>query len=147
MIDRVKRQHLALALRRLASGRMACDEFDDLVPMRSADAAVREIGNYGWSLYSDHDERLVGDLALSRDERRRVARCVLFLQSSEEYRWPPYPYWSLLDPLSLLSLGRLGIGAWRRQRWRDQVDWEVWPFVDQASHDTVASRWPVARAV
>ena len=147
MINRAERQHLALALRRLASGRISCDEFDEACPARTNDPAVKVISDYGWGLYSEGDERLTGSKALSAEELRRVARCVLSLQTERHYEWPPRPWWTLLDPLYIVTRGRLGFGAAAERRWRDGVDWEAWPFRNPVNLTTVAARWPFARAV
>jgi hypothetical protein len=42
-----------------------------------------------WNFYDDnHEHRLDGDHGLSEEGRRLFDRCVLFLGSSLEYRWP-----------------------------------------------------------
>src|SRR5690606_5837775 len=84
------RDRLALALRRLAVGRITNDEFDDVwceLPRGDgADAALDELGVYGWLHYSDHRTyRLRGRHALSPHERRAIARCVLFLKTGQPY--------------------------------------------------------------
>ena len=75
----------------MASGRITCDEFEEAASVRTPDPAVRAISDYGWSLYSDGEERLTGGKALSIEERRRVARCVLFLQAEQLHEWPVPP--------------------------------------------------------
>lgn len=90
MVDRTARAQLALALRRLASGRMTNDQFDDEAfckfESRTDDPALSELATFGWSHYSDlYPHRLRGRHALSREERRGIARAVVFLKSDQEY--------------------------------------------------------------
>ena len=64
MVDVEGRKLGALLLRRLASGRITNDEFDEAFPF-SDDAGLRAVSDFGWSLYSDFDTyRLVGRHAL-----------------------------------------------------------------------------------
>ena len=55
MVDLELRHRLSQDLRRLVTGRMTNDDFDDAYYesyMDSNDIAVREISRFGWSLYS-----------------------------------------------------------------------------------------------
>jgi hypothetical protein len=97
MIDAQVRIELAQDIRRLATGRMTNDEFDDRyyeVYESSADRAVSSIGGFCYGLYSSDllfALRLRGRYALQRETKRTIARCVLFLRGSHEYGWPPFP--------------------------------------------------------
>lgn len=97
MVDVSARRELSQNLRRLVTGRMTNDEFDELVydpSCDSADGAVRNIAEFGYCLYSSDllwSYRLKGRHAVPREERRTAARCVLFLRSALEYEWPPTP--------------------------------------------------------
>jgi hypothetical protein len=131
MIARTERTQLALQLRRLASGRISNDDFEDGTPRHSPDAAVQELFLFGWSLYHDYSTyRLRGRQAPSREVLDIVARCVLFLDSDLEYEWPEHPPRRALGWIvALLTLGWVDIrrlGAW--QQWRRTGDFEVWPF-------------------
>jgi len=91
MIDPTSRTEAALLLRRLASGRITNDDFDERYPRRSPDPGVVAVGEVAWTLYSDlRTYRLVGSKALSSADRRLVARCVLFLHSGLPYSWLPF---------------------------------------------------------
>lgn len=90
MIDREGRDRLALALRRLAAGRITNDEFDDEAFARYShdtdDPALAELATFGWLHYSDlRPYRLRGRHALSPEARKGVARAVLFLKTGQEY--------------------------------------------------------------
>ncbi len=97
MVDLSLRSALSQDLRRLVTGRISNDDFDDLFYGRyssSDDSAVRHLSEYGYGLYSSDllwPMRLRGHDALTRGERHRAARCVLFLKSGGDYAWPEMP--------------------------------------------------------
>jgi len=147
VVDRHGRAELALKLRRLASGRLPAPEFEDayydLEHARPADRALSEVAYFGWTLFGDWDDRLVGQRAVRPGARRAVARAVLFLGTDREYPWPPHPPpFTWRDLAAVLTLGRVqwkhpAWGAWRRA-----VDFEVWPFATRADLVDAARRWP-----
>ena len=142
MIDVEGRKLGALLLRRLASGRITNDEWDEAFPS-SGDAGLRAVEDFGWSLYSDFDTyRLVGRHALSPELRLIVARCVLFLHSGREYAWPERP--RLLPALGwLLSLGmRRSQNDVAFEAWQLEIDWQVWPFESSADLAAAVRRPP-----
>jgi hypothetical protein len=114
MIDGDARRLLSQDIRRLVTGRMTNDAFDDVYYDRyesSTDRAVRKLATFCYSLYSSDllwPYRLRGRQAVDSDTRRTAARCVLLLRSGQDYEWPSAPYrpWSL----SCLSLF-LGVPA------------------------------------
>jgi hypothetical protein len=97
MIDSELRQRLSQDLRRLVTGRMTNDQFDNACEDNYDDAidlAVTRIAEFGYCLYSSDlpfPYRLRGRHALSASTRRTAARCVLFLRTEYEYEWPEYP--------------------------------------------------------
>jgi len=133
MVDRDARDRMALLLRRLVTGRITNDEFEDEIPRSPADPAVTAIYRHGaWGLYSDlHQHRLVGRLRLPREERREVARFILFLKSDLEYEWTSP---GLLQGLLWTVAGLLTLG-WThrlyRRRLGRQGEVRVWPFLRQ----------------
>lgn len=88
MIDRHARKRLAERLRRLATGLMTNDAFEDAV-VRTKDMAVREIEwRLAWPHYDDmHEHTLTAEFTLTDGIRRDFARAVLFLQTDLEYEW------------------------------------------------------------
>jgi hypothetical protein len=97
MVDGELRSDLSQDIRRLGTGRMTNDAFDDRyyeVYERSDDRAVNEIAGFCYSLYSSDllfPMRLRGLNALDAETKRTIARCVLFLRTGNEYGWPPFP--------------------------------------------------------
>ncbi len=89
MVNRQVRSQLALGLRRLASGRITNDEYEDLccdADARTNDPALSELFTYGWLHYDDlRRHKLRGRDALSREQRAAMARVVLFLTTDQEY--------------------------------------------------------------
>jgi hypothetical protein len=129
---------MVLRLRRLATGRITNDEFEEDLPISRTDPAVDEIYHRGvWGLYSDlHEHRLI----LSRNERREIARFILFLKSDLDYEWPRRKLWAELSwtLAGLLTLGLAGRLYWRRMgAWGDV---QTWPFLRQDDLERVVHR-------
>ena len=88
------RQLLSTSLRKLVTGRMTNDEFDDLYYdhfYHSSDVAIQEIGRFGWSLYSSDlifPYRLTGKHALPGWIKKRAAHAILFLHTEQAYEYP-----------------------------------------------------------
>ena len=139
MIDRAGRDRLALFLRRLATGRITNDDYNDEYPVRSEDAGIEAIARAGWTLYSDTwTYRLRGRHALAPETRRAVARCILFLHSDLEYEWSRDPSWGFAGVLvGVLTLGRVDIRDWKT--WEGQGDYDLWPFLRRADFDQASA--------
>jgi hypothetical protein len=92
MIDREGRAQLAWAITKLIDGEITTDDFELSELGRKEDRALLEIWRYVSSFYHDlYPYRLKGKHALSARDRQQIERCILFLNSELEYRWPPYP--------------------------------------------------------
>ena len=81
MIDRAARDRMATLMRQLGSGVISNYEFEiSLPPMK--DPAIAEIFHYGVrQLYrASVEERLTGEMALTKEGRRNYARAILFLK-------------------------------------------------------------------
>lgn len=97
MVDVATRQSLSQNLRRLVTGRITNDQFDDVFYDQynhSSDRAVAEVSSFCYSLYSSDlllPYRLRGPYSVSTETRSAAASCVLFLRSGLEYEWPPFP--------------------------------------------------------
>jgi hypothetical protein len=95
-VDRKARHELAESLGLLVSGQMTNDQFDDRYYaewLNSEDETVREIAEFGYSLYSSDvgTYRLRGWNAASQDAKQAAERAMLFLRSDREYNWPRSP--------------------------------------------------------
>jgi len=114
------------------SGRITNDELDDVqVDWRDRGAvAVKEMA---WGLYDDmYEHRAIGRHSIIGEDRREVARWIVFLHSDCEYIWPEYSF--IQTKVSWLE-DALTLGLWkkhREQKWREFVqagDFDRWPFV------------------
>src|SRR6266404_680015 len=89
MIDRIKRDRLAQALRQLLSGRIDNLTFDDLdCPgniTNSDDQALFEIFYSVWPTYDDFKSH---PMRLTEGQKLDFKRCVIFLHSDYEFEWP-----------------------------------------------------------
>ncbi len=97
MVDRNQRMRLRDALSELIEGRLTNDQFDELYFTEweeSPDRGVREIADFGFSLYSSDlpfPYRLKGRYAPDAETKRIADRCQRFLNSDLEYAWPERP--------------------------------------------------------
>jgi hypothetical protein len=113
MIDQEVRRSLSQDVRRLITGRMTNDAFDEAyyeTYEASDDRAVSEVASFCYGLYSSDllfPYRLRGRHAVDDETRSAAARAVLFLRSGFEYEWPEmqdFPQLRILRGLAL-SLG------------------------------------------
>lgn len=134
--DQEARKHLAGLVRRLASGAITNEQFENAQP-NSKEPTLQDIYFYGlWPLYDDFVEhKLIGRWALTREGKAWVARIVLFLHSGQPYRYPQLTGFSQIPVilLSLFSLGWFG-RFWRRRKWRGG-DESVWPFYSRSEYE------------
>lgn len=137
MIGRDARDILAENIRHLVSGVISNDEFEDRVPWKSIDPAVREITLGGpWHLYSDiHAYRLKDEYRVSDAQQTEAARWILFLKSELPYEWPQANRFVdlLWGPLIVLTLGY--ISRLRRHTFAKHGDISVWPFLRVADFE------------
>jgi hypothetical protein len=110
MIDADTRCRLSLDVRRLVTGRMTNDAFDDVYYESyepSGDRAIQEIAAFCSGLYSSDllwPYHLRGRYAVNADTRSTACRCVLFLRSGLEYQWPSTPDDPVLRTFAGLAL-------------------------------------------
>ncbi len=123
------RRSLAQLGRRLAAGRVTNDQFEDAA-MCAGPATRACYFEYFWFLYSDLREHT---LSLSREQKREVARVLLFLYSGQAYQWPARSLrlrviarW--LDCVTLGFSRRYTRGAQERRLRSRGYDPAFWPF-------------------
>lgn len=165
MVDRVRRNKLAFYLRQLSVGLISNDEFEDAIltevsygwlpeqyyrakESKFDDAVMKPMLVTCWGLYSDLKEhKLKGSSALSKESLKIIARCILFLRSDNEYRWPEIEWRHPVVRLSfsdlLLIVVTLGAHYLKHklkceQQYRETIsvgDYNVWPFLKVADYD------------
>ena len=87
-VDPEARSLAAVLLRRLISGQITNDQFEDDFPI-SSDPALDAIRDTAWFYYSDTKEyHLKGPERHHPDEKRAIIRWILFLDSNCIYQWP-----------------------------------------------------------
>lgn len=134
MIDRQGRDQYAEQLRHFAAGVLSVDEYErrtEELAYASSDPALAAVWRAAWALYDDfRTSRLRGEWALSRDQRREVARWLLFLYSDHEYQWPVERTGVFGCFLSAMSLGWWDYWNSRAQSQRQMQAGvlEYWPF-------------------
>lgn len=102
-------QSLSQDMRSLVEGRLTNDAFDDLYHTKYADSddrRVREISGFCYGLYHSDTplpRRLRGPYAVSKEDRRAIARAVLLLRSGRAYEWPDLPCPGLLGTIALFA--------------------------------------------
>ena len=147
VIDRHARDKLALAFRRYAAKRITNDELEDAVGWRSKDRGVTVVQDMAWQLYDDmFRHRAEGPHALSKDDRRSVARWVLFLRTDLEYLWPSYDFRQSGTSLDRFLADLFTARQWRKKKdgdWENFLgagDFEVWPFLKKADEAFARTR-------
>ncbi|TLY21350.1 MAG: hypothetical protein E6K64_11985 [Nitrospirae bacterium] len=131
MIDREARNKLTELLRRLVSGQITNYQFGDSFPLNTRDEACWAVRDQAWMLYDDLSEhRLVGRNAVSKPNKRIVARSILFLYSDLEYEWPVHPCVGLKRLIAaIFTFGILPRHFDRK--WQAAGEFHVWPFICQ----------------
>ncbi len=132
MIDRPTRDRLAENLRHLASGTISPSEFEWRGESSDDDSIYDIEYEMFCSFYGDDLETCFrGSHRLERDERRSIARCILFLKSNNEYEWPTRTGLGGIGRslLSFFTLGRVNLN--------NPPDGEsaVWPFYRRADYE------------
>ncbi len=162
MIDRTRRDKLALHLRQYVSGRTWNQTLenrlgDDVsfgwlpehygrVPDRDPDPLIPPMLEHVWSLYSDASfHRARGKHAIVGDDRRTIARYILFLHSEREYSWPSFrfvkqspemvlPFLRWLKTILPWASAPIERPTFETDTWEEferKGDYTCWPFLNQ----------------
>ena len=164
MVDQERRKKLALHLRHLSVGVISNDDFESNIldevtngwlpeqyyrskEANSDDPIMVPMLELSWTLYSDlENHKLKGRYELSKADLKTITRCILFLHSDNEYKWPyfdmthPIFKFSLTDFIkSLLTLGQ----HYRNKKFEKEQafiayqkmgDYDYWPFFKEADY-------------
>lgn len=139
MIDRHVRDIAAVAVRDFMEGSISNEEYERRYPRSKDDPALWEIYIQVWLFYSDiKKHKLTGKHELNEERRAFVERCILFLKSNAEFKWPRQKFRPWYGILRLLGLGRT---LKRREEQEMNIgDKEVWPFLKKAEYEATADR-------
>jgi hypothetical protein len=156
------RTEFAQLLRALFTGRITNDDFDEkAIPLAlGRDFTIAQIFWVGaWPSYSDNRVyKLIGPDALSRKDKKIVARWILFLKSGLPYSWPKYPClptWLILlliflpipiayfleiwflTPLGFILAGfaTYAFDRIKAPAFKKCGDFAVWPFISKADFE------------
>lgn len=139
MVDRHARDIAAGVLRDFVTGSTTNDEYERRYPTSRNDPALWEIYVQVWFSYSDlKTHTLTGKYALSDTRRAFVERCILFMESDFDFRWPCQRFRPWYGVLRLL-----GFRATLRRREEEEMsvgDIEVWPFLRKAEYEGAFSK-------
>lgn len=137
MIDRHARDAAADTLREFMEGSISNREYERRFPRSKDDPALWGIYSNIWFCYSDTSEHtLSGKHALTDEGRAFIKRCLLFLKSDLEFRWPPTKLRLWYPLLRLIGLGRLVNRHVEKEM--SVGDVEVWPFLKKAQYEEVS---------
>jgi hypothetical protein len=137
MVDRERRELYAETARHFLAGVMTVDDYEERTAaymFDTYDMGIVEIWYVIWCLYDDfRTERLRDKWALTPEIQRDAARCLLFLYSDCEYRWPLRNEGCLAALLNVLSVGLWSrLNESRRERQLREIgDFAVWPFLNR----------------
>jgi hypothetical protein len=168
MVDREARRKYAELVRQFISGRMTEDEYmRNFFSLRvnKKDPALLEIFDAVDNLCEDaYPVKLTQQWLLNKNEKRRVAQAVLFLQSDVEYQWskklwdgsvflviafcililfavlPETPFLLRFALSAPLVVAWQCYEQWQRKRKQSVIvgDKEAWPFLCQADLEEAA---------
>jgi len=130
MIDRASRNKLAEVIRHFIGRFKDNFEYDDAAfDINTKDKGVIEIRDNVWLIYDDlKRHKMEGKWALSKKQDTIVKRCIVFLKSDYEYRWPKLPlYYKVTRPFVwLISFGIITRKLDNYFNGNGSLD--VWPF-------------------
>lgn len=165
MVDTKKRKILSTHLRHLSTGQITNEVFEEKVmnditygwlpeqyyrsnKSQTDDPVIQPVLELAWFLYDDtRKHRLKGNDAPSDFTIKEIARCILFLQSDQEYTWDyvdmtnPIMRFSFKDIMkSILTFGQhYRVAKQTREQEYEQLkksgDFELWPFKTKAKYE------------
>lgn len=172
MVDTERRKKLAFHLRHLSVGLITNDEFEDNLSedvtngwlpeqyYRAKEAIlddqiIQPMLELCWGLYDDTRQyKLTRSDKLSNESLKVIARCILFLHSDQEYKWP---YFNTNSPLMRFSfkeivISILTLGHYYRTNRKEQLqsfiefkklgNFDIWPFFFQEDYEAQLKKQP-----
>jgi hypothetical protein len=132
-IAKAERRLAASLITRFMAGQITNDEFVESYPTADADKALSEISDAMWGLYDDLSTHYV-DPADQRSPKTMaiVSRCIRFLESDLEYRWPRFTVWRPMTTIYKI-INRVFSTSYA------VGDPNVWPFFDQDEFERFGS--------
>ena len=143
MINHRLRKKLAYVIRQLGSGKITNEEYEAALPyLNIEDFSLREINSNGIGRFYIDDFNESYRLKLSKVDKKKFARMILFLHSENEYEWPVY-YRDrlkihgflifLFDILTFFFFAKKYNYAC--EEYKKCGDIEVWPFISCESYE------------
>ena len=136
MIDRTQRDAARRVLRSFIGGEITNDDFEAQFPRSVEDSAIPAIKANVWMLYSDlRQHKLTGKHTPNAENRAILERCVLFLETDLEFKWP----------VPKISLTNILTNLWSKVRLEkpapqpSEGDEDVWPFFRRQDYDTYSA--------
>ncbi len=172
MVDTKRRKKLAFHLRHLSVGLISNDDFegnlmDDVTngwlpeqyyrakEAKFDDEIIQPMLELCWGLYDDtRQHKLKGADKLSDESLKIIARCILFLHSDQEYKWP---YFDTNNPLQKFSFKEvvvsiLTLGQYYRNKRRKHYqaylefqklgNFDIWPFMNLVDYEIQLNKRP-----
>jgi len=140
MIDRTARDRLSRNLKRLISGKISNDQFENSTPDAGGDPGIIALADMAWLLYSEMKEhRLVGRYSIEPSTRREVLRWIMFLDSDIEYRWrrislPGLSPARRVRPLPTRLFSFNTVSRERAAEFLAAGDHDAWPFISRSEY-------------
>lgn len=139
-----KRRIAADALRKYFRQEIKNDDFAAMFPKAREDRALAAIGDVMWGFYSDNlSHYMFNETRAKLEVRGLYERCILFLESDQEYEWPKLK----VTPLDWVR-NLVGSEKGRLLTFKELAghqDFEAWPFKNQG--DLEAARQSYGRLV
>lgn len=138
MIDRQARDIASGLIQAFMEGSITNREYERRYPKSKSDPAIWEVYKQIWFLYSDLKEHsLPGKQGLKDETRSFLERCILFLKSDLDFKWPA----ARIRPWhTLLRVAGLGRQVDRREAQEMGFgDVEVWPFLNRTDYRSASA--------
>lgn len=138
MVDHEKRIQAAEALLRFLRGETTNRDLEKSFPIKSGDRALRAIREQVWFLYDDFKvHKLEGRFAIDGVARETLLRCIRFLGTGDEFKWPVCM--GLFEQcLMMIGLHRLAEKI-DRKRLARIGDFNYWPFRSRAEYESASN--------